>query len=115
MSGVIPNNGNSKNAKRAFINASASGNTALVATTGLGPRSRIRVLALVLTTTAENTVKFQSATTDITPAWPFVALGGMVLPFNEHGWFECAVNEALNFNQTVATACAVHIVYTIVD
>ncbi len=115
MSSVIPANGNSKNAKRAFVNATASGNTSLVPTTGLGPRSRIRVLAMVLTTTAENVIKFQSATTDIFPAMPVVALGGMVLPFAEHGWFECAVFEALNFNQTVATATAVHIVYTIVD
>lgn len=114
MSGAIPNNGNSKNAKQAFLNASASGNTVLVAAAG-GPKTRIRVLALVLTTTAENTVKFQSGTTDITPAWPFVALGGMVLPFAEHGWFECAAAKALNFNQTVATPCAVHIVYTLVD
>jgi len=112
---AIPNNGVSKNAKFAFLNASASGNTALVATTGLGARSKIRVLAVFLTTTAENIIKFQSATTDKTAAFPVVALGGMVLPFNEHGWFECAANEALNFNQTVATACAVQIVYTIVD
>lgn len=112
---AIPNSGNSKNVKWAKLNASASGATELVATTGLGARSKIRVLALALTTTAENTVSFKSASTVITAAWPLVALGGMVLPFNDHGWFECAVNEALNFNQTVATACAVHIAYTIVD
>ena len=114
MSSVIPAKGISKNAQRAFLNASASGSTLLVAAAG-GARTRIRVLALVLTTTGENTVKFRSASTDITPAFPLVALGGMVLPFNEHGWFECAAAEALNFNQTVATACAVHIVYCLVD
>lgn len=115
MSSAIPNSGNSKNAKYAFLNATASGNTSLVPTTGLGPRSKIRVLALVLTTTAENVIKFQSATTDKTAAFPVVALGGMVLPFNEHGWFECAAFEALNFNQSVATPCAIQLVYTIVD
>ena len=114
MSSVIQAKGISKNAQRAFINASASGVTALVAAAG-GARTRIRVLAVVLTTTAENTIKFRSASTDITPAFPFVALGGMVLPFNEHGWFECAAAEALNFSQTVATPCAVHIVYCLVD
>jgi len=108
MSGVIPANGVAKNAKRAILNASASGVTALVAAV---TNSRIRVLALVLTTTAENSIKFRSANTDVTPLFPFVALGGMVLPFNEHGWFETAKNEALNFSQSVATPCAVHIVY----
>lgn len=115
MSSAIPNSGNSKNAKFAFLNATASGSTSLVPTTGLGARSKIRVLALVLTTTAENTITFKSATTAITAGFPLVALGGMVLPFNEHGWFECAANEALNFSQSVATPCAVQIVYTIVD
>ena len=67
---VIPAKGISKNAQRAFINASASGVTALVAAAG-GARTRIRVLAVVLTTTAENTIKFRSASTDITQAFPF--------------------------------------------
>jgi len=108
MSGVIPASGVAKNAKRAILNATASGVTAAIAAV---TTSKIRVLALVLTTTAENTIKFQSASTDITPTFPFVALGGMVLPFNEHGWFETVKNEALNFSQSVATPCAIHIVY----
>ena len=116
MSGAIPNNGNSKNARFAFINATASGDTTLATLpAGSGARSRIRVLAVVLTTTAENTVKFKGGSADITAAFPFVALGGMVLPFNEHGWFECAANTVLKFNQSVATPCAVQIVYTVVD
>lgn len=115
MANLIPVQGHSKNVRWAFLNASAAGQTELVGITDLGSRSKIRVLAVVLTTTAENVVKFQSASTDITPAFPFVALGGMVLPFNEHGWFECAALEVLNFNQTATTACAVHIAYTIVS
>lgn len=114
MANTIPVQGHSKNVQWAFLNASASGATELVAAAG-GSRSKIRVLAVILTTTAENSVKFQSASTDLTPLFPFVALGGMVLPFNEYGWFECAAAEALNFNQSVATACAVHIAYTIVS
>lgn len=113
MSDVIPRSGNSKNAKYAYINASASGATQAVAAPGA--TSKIRVLALNIVTTAENTVKFRSGTTDITATTPLVALGGMVLPFNEHGWFECAKGEALNFSQSVATPCAVNLVYTIVD
>lgn len=87
---------------RAFVNASLSGNTAVVAAQGVGVR--IRVLSVFAVGTLAVTVKFQSATTDITAGFPFAANGGMVLPHNPHGWFQTNANEALNINLGVATA-----------
>lgn len=113
MSAVLPVSGVAKNVKYAFINATGTGNTALVA--AAGATTKIRVLAVVLTSTLANTVKFQSATTDKTATFPVGANAGMVLPFNEYGWFETAVNEALNFNMSVATATGVSIAYCLVN
>lgn len=94
-----------------FVNASSLGATAVVtAQTG---RS-IRVVSAAIVTTLANSVKFQSDTTDITALWPLGANGGIVLPYNDHGWCETAVGEALNVNLSVATATGVHIEYIVV-
>ncbi len=89
-------------------NPATTGNTQLVAAaTG----ARYRVLQAAIVSTAANTVKFQSATTDISASWPLGANGGIVLPYNEHGWFETNVGEALNINLSAATATGVQIQY----
>jgi hypothetical protein len=87
---------------------SASGATALIAA---APGAKYRVLSVAVLSTLANTVKFQSASTDITATFPLGANGGFVLPFNEHGWFETSVNAALNVNMSVATATAIQIQY----
>jgi len=94
---------------RAFVNASLIGNTAVVAAQGAGVL--IRVLSLVVVTTLANTVKFQSATTDITAGFPLGANGGMVLNNNSHGWFQTAANAALNINLSVATATGCNVTW----
>jgi hypothetical protein len=86
----------------------SSGATALVAAVA---GTKYRVLALAAIATLANSIKFQSASTDITGTFPLGANGGLVLPFNEHGWFETNVNEALNVNMTVATSTGVQIQY----
>jgi hypothetical protein len=113
MADILPISGVSKNVKQAFVNTSSTGNTVLVA--AAGATTKIRVLAVVLSSTLANTVKFQSATTDKTATFPVGATSGFVMPFNEYGWFETAVNEALNFNMSVATATGVHIDYCLVN
>lgn len=95
-----------------LTNATGTGNTAVVAAQ---PNGRIRVLSCAVVSTLANNVKFQSATTDITATFPFGANGGFILPFNEHGWFETAMNEALNVNLSVATATGVQIQYIILS
>lgn len=86
---------------RAFANGTASGNTAVVAAQGAGVK--IRVLAVVAVTSAASTLHMQSATTAISASLPCAANGGFVLPYNPHGWFQTAANEALNGNSS-ATA-----------
>lgn len=90
------------------VNPSSLGATTLVAA-AVG--TKYRVLAAALVTTLANSVKFQSASTDITGTFPLAANGGLVLPFNEHGWFETATNEDLVINLSVATATGVQVQY----
>lgn len=92
----------------ALANPSASGQSAVIAAVA---GAAIRVIGLAVVATAANAVKFQSASTDISATFPLGANGGLVLPFNEHGWFQTAVGEALNINMTAATATGVHVVY----
>jgi hypothetical protein len=94
----------------AFANPAASGDNAIVAAVAGG---RIRVLAVTVIATLANNVKFRSATTDISATMPLGANGGFVLPFNEHGWFQTNVGEALNLNMTVATATGVQVHYIV--
>lgn len=92
-----------------FANPSSSGNTQVVAAQGAGVK--IRVLSLVIVSTIAQTVKFQSATTDISAGFPVAANGGIVLPPNDHGWVQTADNEALNINLSAATATGVQVVW----
>lgn len=89
-------------------NPSALGQTQLVAADA---GAKFRVLSVAVVSTTANAVKFQSASNDISATFPLGANGGIVLPFNEHGWFETNVNEALNINMGTATATGVQIQY----
>jgi hypothetical protein len=96
--------------KNTFINSSSSGATQIIAAqNGMS----IRVIDAALVSTLANTVKFQSNATDISASFPLGANGGLVLPFNEHGWFQTNVGEALNINLSVGTATGVSINYII--
>jgi hypothetical protein len=92
----------------AFANPSSIGSNAIIAAVA---GARIRVLSVVMVSTLANSVKFMSAATDISATFPLAANGGLVLPFNEHGWFETVVGEALNLNMTAATATGTQIHY----
>lgn len=95
----------------ALLNPSSSGNTAIVAAI---PNAAIRVLAAAIVNggTANN-VKFQSNTNDISALFALGSNGGVVLPFNEHGWCQTAIGEALNVNLSGATAVGVQISYIV--
>jgi len=92
----------------AFITSASSGSNEIVAAVA---GARYRVLSAVVVSTLANSVKFLSAATDISATFPLGANGGVVLPFNEHGWFETAVGEALNINLSVATSTGVQVHY----
>lgn len=94
--------------KNAFVTSASSGaNQIVAAVAGM----RYRVLSVVAVATAANSIKFQSASTDISATWPLGANGGFVLPFNEHGWFETNAGEALNVNFSAATSTGVQVHY----
>lgn len=97
--------------KFGFATATATGNTEVVAAV---PGNKIVVKSVFVVTTLANSIKFQSATNDITATYPFGANGGMVLPLNEEGWFETAAGEALNVNMSVATSTGVTVSYKLV-
>ena len=95
-----------------FANPSAAGNTAVVIPPS-GAAVRVLGMALMNGGTANN-IKFQSATTDISALFALGINGGLVLPFNEHGWMQTNVGEALNINLSGATAVGVQISYILV-
>lgn len=98
-------------AKRTFLNASSLGASQVVAAVTTG---RIRVLSLALVASGAVSVKVQSAATDISATFALSANGGLVLPYNEHGWFETAEGEVLNLNLSAAVATGVSIQYIVV-
>lgn len=97
--------------KSTFLNASSLGATAVLAAQAGGS---IRVISMALVASAATTVKFQSAATDISATWGLGVNGGLVLGFNEHGWFQTNVGEALNINLGTAVATGVHINYIVI-
>lgn len=94
-----------------FANPSGAGQSAIIAAI---PGAAIRVLSLAMISTTANAVKFQSNNTDISATFPLGANGGFVLDFNEHGWMQTAIGEALNINMGTATATGVHLSYIVV-
>lgn len=101
------------NVKRAFANATSSGDTELVPAPGTGIKIRVLSVAAVAGVSA-NAVTFRSAATAISAGFPFAANGGMVLNENPNGWFQTAAGEALNVNLSGATLVAVSITYILV-
>jgi hypothetical protein len=89
--------------KYAKIDAAASGdNTLVAAVTG----KKIRVLSLFYLASGTVTVRFESGAsgTALTGQMEHTAQTGVVLPFNEDGWFETASGTLLNveLNTTVS-------------
>jgi hypothetical protein len=94
--------------KRAIANPSTATTTQLVAAVA---GKKYRVVSMVVVTTVANNINLESGTTDITAVFPLGANGGLVLDFNEHGWCETAVGEALQVTTSAATAAGVQVQY----
>ena len=88
-------------ASDSFVNATSTGNTEVVP--AQGATIIVRVLSSTVMSSADQLVKFQSATTDISASYPVVARGGWHMAYNPHGHFQTRPNEALNINLSVAT------------
>lgn len=91
-----------------LLDSSSSGSNTIVAAVA---NAKYRVLSVAVVTTLANSIKFLSNATQISATFPLGANGGMVLPFNEHGWFETATGEALNINLGAATATGIQVQY----
>jgi hypothetical protein len=108
-SGVVFANGDFRTVVRLGANPASAGDNSLVAAVA---STKYRILAATLSASAASDAKFRSATTDISCLYSLPADGSsVVLPYNQHGWFETAVNEALNLNLQNAAAVGVQITY----
>ena len=94
--------------KVAIANPSTATTTQLVAAVA---GKKYRVVALAVIATTANSINLESDTTDITPVWPLGANGGIVLPYDEHGWCETASGAALQITTSAATATGVLVRY----
>lgn len=95
---------------RSFGNpASIGANTLVAAVSG----KKIRLLSAHMVSVGANSAKFVSGSTDIGGTFAFAANGGMVLDFNEHGWYETAAGEALVLNLSAATAVGISFQYMV--
>jgi hypothetical protein len=72
---------------------------------------KYRVLSVAVVSTIANSVNFGSNASAISAVFPLGANGGIVLPFNEHGWFETNAGEALNVVTSAASATGVQVQY----
>lgn len=83
------------NIKYAALSGATSGDNTLVSAVA---GKKIRVLSLYAVAAGAVTVRFESAAggTALTGVASLAANGGIVLPFNEGGWFETNAGELLN-------------------
>lgn len=107
---IILPNGQPVQVRRAFDDCASNATTELLAAVS---DKVFRVLSLImLHGGTAGTVTFKSASTAISPVFSNAANGGVVLPFNQHGWFQTnAINEALNVTVSNSSACSVIIQY----
>ena len=95
---------------RSFVDATASGNTQVVA--AQGENVRILVYAVAVISNTAITVRFQSGTTNISAGFPVSANGGWVMSENRKGWFQTEPNEALNINLSGAATVGCQITWS---
>jgi len=97
----------------AAISGASSGDNTIVAANAT---KKIRVFALAIVAAGAVNVRFESAAggTALTGVMSFAANGGYVLPYNEAGWFDTAVNELLNMELGGAVQVSGHLTYGLV-
>jgi hypothetical protein len=96
--------------KRKPIDHATSGDNELVAAV---PRKKIVVLACLLISVGDITVRFESGAggTALTGQMTFVQATGFALQHNPVGWFETSAGEALNLELSSASSVDGVIVY----
>jgi hypothetical protein len=106
----VDNNGTTLTPKFAAIDVGTSGQNTLVAAVA---GKKIRVLSYILMAAGAVNVRFRSAAaSNLTGLKYFAAAGGgLVAPFNQLGWFETTVGEALTLNLSAPIAVGGELVY----
>ena len=99
---------NNQPVKYAYLDATESGNTSIVAAVS---GKKIRVLSAVVIALTAVTVHFESATTQISADNAAGATGGWTMPYSPYGWLETVAGAALNVNLGGAVATGVTIAY----
>jgi hypothetical protein len=94
--------------RNAFVNPSTATTTTIAAAVA---GKIFRVLSVAAVSTIANNINFGSNATAISATFPLGANGGVVLPFNEHGWFQTNAGEALNIVTSAASATGVQVQY----
>jgi hypothetical protein len=90
--------------KYAIIDAATLGNNTLISAVA---GNKIRVLSLyVVAGGGANTLRFESGAdgTALSGQMGLAANGGLVLPYNEGGWFETAAGVLLNLELSAGTS-----------
>lgn len=90
------------------ISVSSSGNNEIVP---LVAGRRIKVIAAILVSAGTVSVKFRSASTDLSGAMPLIANSGFVIPESFVGWVVTEPGEALNLHLSGAVQVSGMLVY----
>lgn len=96
------------NPKYTPVNVSSSGDSELVAAV---PGKRLKLISGLAVSAGTVSIKFKSASTDLTGAMPLIANSGFVIPEATAGWIVTAQGEALNINLSGAVQVSGMIVY----
>lgn len=108
QTGHVLDNINKLEPKFAPISAPNSGVNEILAAVA---NRKLRVLSLYLVCANTVSVTLKSGTTGVSGLMSFAANSGIVLPFNNVGWFEAADGEALNIDLSGAVVVAGSITY----
>lgn len=96
---------------RAVVSTSSSGVTEIVAAV---PGAKIVVINYGIVVAGATAITWRSASTSISGALSFAGNGGISCSDADHGWFETAVGEALNINNSAAVAVGGHVSYLVI-
>ena len=106
-------NAGSAQVQRAFVDASLSGDTEVIATQGVG--KKIRVLGLVVRSALAVAVRFKSAgSNNISASYSLGINDDLVFPEGEHGWFQTNANEPFVMNQSLAVSSGVKVIWMLI-
>jgi hypothetical protein len=98
--------------QRSFADATAIGDTTVIAAQGAGVK--VRILGLMATSSLGINAFFKSGATKLSATVPLVANTPRTWEYVPHGWFETAANEAFVINQSLAANTGIEVIWVAV-